>query len=461
MFFIFRRPFACVLNLLVFGWHFTFSIPLYAAGKPSISGNLPRSNSPEYFDFSFSVGSLSDSAAGIGSDDDLFKDRVQIFLPKVSASNPIDMVSCQNGEFYASLPEGAPNRTGSSSENTLTYRVRVMPCGSKSLSQIFVSSGSKSIAVKVNFRDSKSDSKYAESDETILTALASIPKDVPTLKGVSSDDSTIVVEYAATTTPTYVDGKSYSTSTLYLLAIDVSEIQANSGRFVLPTRILNATAEEDDIANAAQSCTYVMNSDRCVVCPTTNSYIDLARVSNSYIKTSSASTTSTKRSIRGLVNDKQYAVFLVYENGTTPSLCKTETPLKTYTLAENLGEEGTKESDPKCFIATAAFGSPHHPNLKIFRWFRDSILQKFALGSQFVEWYYTNSPSIAEKLKQNPSLQSGVAAVLWPLAIILSLIKFVVNSPRVLAGVVIIPVAVLLGSHRWLQKKKKAEHDYD
>ncbi len=68
-----------------------------------------------------------------------------------------------------------------------------------------------------------------------------------------------------------------------------------------------------------------------------------------------------------------------------------------------------------CFIATAAYGSPMEPYVKILRDFRDRFLLTSYLGNRFVDFYYTHSPPMADLIAKHESLQSLVRWGLLPL----------------------------------------------
>jgi len=68
-----------------------------------------------------------------------------------------------------------------------------------------------------------------------------------------------------------------------------------------------------------------------------------------------------------------------------------------------------------CFIATAAYGSYLHHNVKILRQFRDEWLLTNSIGSALVSFYYTNSPPVSEIIRRHESLRAAVRLVLTPL----------------------------------------------
>jgi hypothetical protein len=79
---------------------------------------------------------------------------------------------------------------------------------------------------------------------------------------------------------------------------------------------------------------------------------------------------------------------------------------------------------PKCFIATATFGSPLAPQVQFLRNFRDADVMKTYVGWNFMiafnAWYYSFSPTVAQSITQHPMLQYTMRIVLYPLIAILS-----------------------------------------
>jgi hypothetical protein len=104
-------------------------------------------------------------------------------------------------------------------------------------------------------------------------------------------------------------------------------------------------------------------------------------------------------------------------------------------------EQSQKKSEKKgCFIATAVYGNYNHPDVNIFRGFRDNVLQQCSLGRKFIAWYYDHGPSWAEWLMEH-EMVSGVIRT------ILAAIAFVLRYP-----LHILCVAVLLWRYRRVRK---------
>ena len=65
-----------------------------------------------------------------------------------------------------------------------------------------------------------------------------------------------------------------------------------------------------------------------------------------------------------------------------------------------------REHETECFIATAVFGTPLHPQIDLLREFRDEWLDSHLLGRVAIRTYYELSPPIARYARGNENIRS-------------------------------------------------------
>ncbi len=101
------------------------------------------------------------------------------------------------------------------------------------------------------------------------------------------------------------------------------------------------------------------------------------------------------------------------------------------------------KSDSRCFIATAAFGSPLHPYVGLLRKFRDSYMLTNPMGRWFVTIYYNNSPPIAEIIKDN-SVFKAIVKIFLIHAIIVSwaILKTTLSEKIIIAVLLAIIISI-------------------
>lgn len=72
----------------------------------------------------------------------------------------------------------------------------------------------------------------------------------------------------------------------------------------------------------------------------------------------------------------------------------------------------TGKPKSKCFVATAAYGSPLAAEVETLRWFRDAVLRRRAAGRAFISVYEMIGPPLAHWLQDRETCRAMVRAVL-------------------------------------------------
>jgi hypothetical protein len=88
-----------------------------------------------------------------------------------------------------------------------------------------------------------------------------------------------------------------------------------------------------------------------------------------------------------------------------------------YSITANFEETSSPSTFPfpfqlPCFIATAAYGTPTAEQIDVLREFRDIVLLKSTVGSEFVTLYYQLSPPIADFIVRSDLLRTLVRELL-------------------------------------------------
>jgi hypothetical protein len=74
------------------------------------------------------------------------------------------------------------------------------------------------------------------------------------------------------------------------------------------------------------------------------------------------------------------------------------------------------DSGGACFVATAAYGDPRHPDVVDLRRFRDEILVTCAAGRTFIQIYWVVGPRLARLVEPRSASGWAARALIAPLA---------------------------------------------
>lgn len=113
--------------------------------------------------------------------------------------------------------------------------------------------------------------------------------------------------------------------------------------------------------------------------------------------------------LRELFGNYDYQIGLRYEDACSNRsglvAASVETPAQQFQTVEGF-----------CFIATAAYGGQWTNRVAALRYFRDLYMRQTGFGYALVEFYYANSPALADSISDRPWARALARAVLAPIA---------------------------------------------
>ncbi len=108
----------------------------------------------------------------------------------------------------------------------------------------------------------------------------------------------------------------------------------------------------------------------------------------------------------GLVAQTRYYIAVRARNA-----CNKPGPISSGDI-QTMGVQYTTVSP--CFVATAAYGSKDHPDVRWLRYVRDHHMRFNWAGRAFIDWYTQNGPAAAQFVLDHPWLQPAARAMLKP-----------------------------------------------
>ncbi len=407
-----------------------FTSKVEAVDQPILSGMIQRGSSVSSFTLTVKIGSVEKFGLQSG-ETDLFRNRIRVYINGKSDAVPIQGdPPLAAMPFYVSQSNELQitNHASNANLRDFTYTLLISANSYSDFKTFLDENGGKSLKLTVKYLEGTTEVTKKENEViSISSAVVSSAPESVIAKGTHRE---LVLGWSTSATVTW-SGTTPSTkpSNITLIAIDKSATLTS-----LPAYIYNETADSDSEA-ADGTCSFSSgfgDGAACVTCSNSKAYLnteELQNLSTSGVYIAQASADSGLASISGLDNGKSYAVFAYYEpGGLNRSACVSASPQANTTYSELNGEDDATLSDPKCFIATAAYGSSLHKNLKPLRWFRDHVLSTFEIGRNFIDWYYENGPVAATYVSNSAVLQTLVQGALWIPVFLLSLWMAFANS---------------------------------
>jgi hypothetical protein len=141
--------------------------------------------------------------------------------------------------------------------------------------------------------------------------------------------------------------------------------------------------------------------------------------------------------VRDLISGSNVGEVFAFQGTETPSSSATS---------------NSSENPLKCFIATAAFGSPMEPQVQLLRDFRDRFLLTTPAGRGFVALYYKLSPPVADVIAHSETLRAAVRTTLLP---VIWLAGVSMKSPGIGLTIVLVVLGVLPCSGIWVVRRRR------
>lgn len=384
--------------------------PLFAA-TIDVTGSLPRDLSTGSFQFTATISGILPDQNTAGNKDpadalEQFKARFKIYLNDESTAVPFDSGGSSTINFYAKEYQ---SHTQEPEDNGFKY-VYYIEIIETTTGELAKKAANGKINVKLEFLLGGDSVKVMDTSKTLEQDSFVINKapDYDETSPVIGSHKSLTVKWK---TEDSVDALAGATAVkkkptkMLVFLIDSEQITEAT---LEAMKYSGTTA-----ADTAATCRLTLTADNLQTCVTCEENVYLLEKGQTGILFKTAAADSGSVSFTNLENDRKYYALMQFEpDGVKRSQCLAGIPSTNHTLTELNGAGEATIVDFRCFIATAAYGSPTHANLRFFRKFRDAVLLKSAPGKLFVHLYYTYSPPAADYIAERPWLRSIVQKLL-------------------------------------------------
>lgn len=367
------------------------------------------------------ISNIEDLAQG----DEKYASRLIIYIEQIDQGDPIPIQNISTAEEIAGAPyiwiiegdEKIENGQGQGGEQqhhvTIKLQLKKNMASAPNLSKTFDENNGK-LDLFVDYDDKNTD---ITPTKWPLERSNAIAKEAPNNVKISGGHLSLIGRWGQKSSIAYTDGKTAAPG-----GVSMFVVEANQGNVVVGARVFNPNADNDKSTDCIIN-TNAEDGSACVTCSGSNEknvYIDRGNLP-SHVKHATVGPSSNSITIGGLEDEDSagdpitYLAFLTYEpDGTKQSACYRASPRRNISWAELLDEDmEAKEINPRCFIATAAYGSSLHNKVDLLRWFRDNYLRQNWIGRKFIVLYYRYSPPAAEFIAERPWLRQIIRGALW------------------------------------------------
>jgi hypothetical protein len=391
------------------------------AATPSASGSLPRDLTVGSFSVKVVISGITQAQRDKGvatdpaGDAERLAARVKLYLNDNSTPLPFVQDPAGANEFFV----GENSRFVEVQENTTwkhTYSLEVVQTNTNALATAAGTGTVKSVNIKFS---------YALGGEEVL----------PQSSNFSIVQDSYVINKAPEFESTAIFGGHRSLTVNWKVEDEVDALAGTTAAKKKPTKMLVFLIDTELVTSAdlaaskysgtatadtATTCQLSVTGDNAQDCVSCAEGVYLNEAKQEGVSFRLVDATDGKATFVNLENKRRYLALLQYEpDGIKRSQCVVGIPTPNKSMTELNGAGDATIVDFRCFIATAAYGSQSHEDLKYFRKFRDEVLLSTSLGKDFVDYYYRVSPPAAEFIAAHPTIRSIVQSALYfPLQIL-------------------------------------------